>query len=92
MTTAHPMRKSGSVTVRDQPDAERIAVLEVYNAHQDWMVELNNAYARPAPNQDLPPELAGLVWVQEAVPETKPKRSPRRTAAEAHIVVFTLST
>jgi len=35
--------------------------------------------------------LAGLVVVQ-AIPEAKPTKRPRRTAADARIVVFTLST
>jgi len=61
--------REAAAIVRDQEQAglpaRRIAVLEVHNSRQDWTVELNNAYHRPAPNQDLPPELYGLAWIRQ---------------------------
>ena len=45
--------------------ADRIVLVAPWN-QREWLVELNNAYARPAPVSDPPPQLAGLRWIAEA--------------------------
>jgi len=45
--------------------AERIVLVAPFN-HREWLVELNEAYGRPAPVTDPPPQLADVTWIAAA--------------------------